>query len=91
MSTEAMGQKIIVKGTYTEADGKMTMTPTDFELPGLPEQFKEQAKKSMDAQKGKPADFKLEHKSADEVVLTPLGAGAPATGATPVVLKRKKA
>lgn len=87
MSSEAMGQKIIVKGTFTEAEGKMTMTPTEFDIPGLPAAQKAQMDKMFESQKGKPTEFKVEHKSADEVVLTPATAGQGGA----VTLVRKKA
>jgi len=86
MKTEAMGQKMTVEGDYTLEEKKLTMTPTKFDIPGLPAEVAKQLEKEK-----KPTSFTVEFKSADEVVISPEKGGAGPTGGQSMTLKRKKA
>lgn len=67
--------KLPASGTFSETTTALTLTLQRIELPNNP--LASQAKRFVDEMVGRPISFRLEWKSPDEVVLSPVVAGGP--------------
>lgn len=79
--------KIDVSGTYKVDGDKLTFTPNEMKMNGLPEQFKGMAEKQFESQKGKPQTNPVTWNGNDEFSLSTPN---PTGGTASAVFKRKK-